>query len=164
MAEPERQLESARRESLDRVAEATMAWVEGQRAAEQATAVEWGLKAVKARQTETEAELRTSLADIEVVLQKSLVTLELERSALASERNALELARKALESERKARSEVDREVLALRGWVMGTEEANVRLREQAARQVEGLSALEDFCLGTYLSYFSSCWFLTLACF
>ena len=51
---------------------------------------------------------------------------------LESERRALVSAPKALESERKARSEADREVLTLRGWVMGMEEASTRLREQVA--------------------------------
>ena len=36
----------------------------------------------------------------------------------------------ALASDPKARSEADQEVLALRGWVMGTEEATARLGEQ----------------------------------
>ena len=63
------------------------------------------------------------------MLQESLEALESERSALVSERNALELARKALESERKAQSEADQEVLMLRGWVMGAEEASTQLRE-----------------------------------
>ena len=76
-----------------------------------------------------------------------------------SEQNTLELARKALESECKARSETDQEVLALRGRVIGTEEANARLRAQAARQAEEFSVLENFRLGTYLCYFSLCWFL-----
>jgi len=62
-------------------AEATAAWAEGQRAAERTTNAERGLEAAKARQVENE-----------VVLQKSLETLELERNALVSERNALELA------------------------------------------------------------------------
>ena len=75
----------------------------------------------------------TSLANTEVALQKSLETLESERSALVSEQKALELVRKALESEQKARSEADQEVLALRGRVMGTEDASARLREQVAR-------------------------------
>ena len=57
-----------------------------------------------------------------------------ERSALESARKALEAEQRALEVERKARSEADREVLALRGWVMGTEEANAWLREQVTRQ------------------------------
>ena len=48
-------------------------------------------------------------------------------------RNTLVLARKALESERKAQSEADQEVLAFRGWVMGTEEANAHLHEQVTR-------------------------------
>ena len=74
----------------------------------------------------------------------------MERSALALERNALELAQKALESKRKAQSKVDREVLTLRGWVMGTEEASARLCEQVARQAEEFSTLENFCLGMYL--------------
>ena len=65
---------------------------EEQRAVERATTAERGLEAAKACQVEIKAELRTSLADTEVVLQKSLETLELERSALVSERNALESA------------------------------------------------------------------------
>ena len=77
--------------------------------------------------------LWTSLVDTEVVLQKSLETLESEQSALVSERNTLELVRKALESKRKARSEVDREVLTLWGRVMWTEEESARWHEQAAR-------------------------------
>ena len=81
-----------------------------------------------------------------------------------SERNALELARKALESERKARSEADQEVLALRGWVMGTEDASTWLREQVARQAEDLSTLENFHVGTYLFCFWLCWFFPSACF
>ena len=80
------------------------------------------------------------------------------------ERNALESARKALESERKARSEADQEVLALRGRVMGTEEASARLHEQVAQQAEEFSTLENFHLGTYLFCFSSCWLLPSACF
>ena len=59
------------------------------------------------------------MADTKAVLQKSLETLE-------SEQNALE-------SERKARSEADQEVLALRCWVMGMEEASAWLHEQGAR-------------------------------
>ena len=70
--------------------------------------------------------LRTSLADTEVVLQESLVALESERSALVLEQSALE-------SERKARSEMDQEVLALWGLVMGTEEVNARLCAQTAQ-------------------------------
>ena len=60
MAELEHQLESAHRESQDRVAEATVAQAAGQRAAERATAAERGLEAAKAHQAETEAELWTS--------------------------------------------------------------------------------------------------------
>ena len=55
-------------------------------------------------------------------------------------------------------------MLALRDRVMGTEEANARQHEKVAQQAEGLSALENFRLGTYLFYFSSCSFLPLACF
>ena len=40
---------------------------------------------------------------------------------------------KALESEQKARSEADQEVLALWGWLLGTEEANAWLRELVTR-------------------------------
>ena len=86
---------------------------EGQRVAERATAAEKGLETAKARQAETEAGLRTSLANIEAALRESLVALEPERAALVSAQNALESAQKALEAEQKARSEVDQEVLAL---------------------------------------------------
>lgn len=68
MVELERQLASARHESQDRAAEATVARAEGQRAAERATAAEQGLEAAKARQAETEAGLRTSLANTEAAL------------------------------------------------------------------------------------------------
>ena len=71
--------------------------------------------------------LRASLASSKAALQEALAALEPERSALASERAALELARMALEAERRARLEADQEVLALRGWVMGTEKANTQL-------------------------------------
>ena len=70
--------------------------------------------------------------------------------------------RNALESEQKAWSETDQEVLALRGRVMGTEEANAWLREQVTRQEERLSILENTRLDMYLFYFSACWFLPLA--
>ena len=76
----------------------------------------------------------------------------------------MEMERNALESEQKDRSEADQEVLALRGRVMGTEEANARLHEQVTRQAEGLSIIENSHLGTYLFYFLTCWFLPLACF
>ena len=47
---------------------------------------------MKACQVETEVGLWKSLADTEAALQKSLETLESERSTLVSEQNALELA------------------------------------------------------------------------
>ena len=96
-----------------------MAWLEGQRAAERATAAEQGLKAVKVRHEETEVGLWMSLVNTE--------------AALESERVALESAQKAMEVEQRARSEADQEVLTLRGWVMGTEDASAQLREQVAR-------------------------------
>ena len=46
---------------------------------------------------------------------------------------------------------------------MGTKEASAWLREQVPRQVEEFSTLENFHLSTYLLYFSSGWFLPLAC-
>ena len=46
----------------------TAVWAEEQRVAERVTAAERGLEAAKARQAETEAGLRTSLADTEVAL------------------------------------------------------------------------------------------------
>ena len=76
---------------------------------------------------------------------------------------ALQSSLETLEMERKARSEVDQEVLALRGRVMGTEEANTRLCAQAARPMEKLSALENSRHGMYLFYFSLRWFLSSVC-
>jgi len=146
------------------VAEVTAMRVEEQPATERAISAKWGLEAAKAHQAETEVGLQKSLADTEAALQKSLETLESKQSALVSERNTLELARKALESERKARSEADREVLMLRGQVMGMEEASARLHEQVAWQAEEFSVLENFRIGKYLFFFSSCWFFPLACF
>ena len=63
---------------------------------------------------------------------------------------ALQSSLEALESERKARSDADQEVLALRGWVLGMEEANSWLREQVTQQEEGLSILETTRLGMFL--------------
>ena len=69
-----------------------------------------------------------------------------------------------LETERKARSEVDREVLVLRGQVLGAEESNARLLEKVTRQEEGLSILENTHLGMYLLclWLMSWFFLSLA--
>ena len=131
-----------------------MVRVEGRRAAERAAAAKQGLEVAKARQAETEAGLRTSLANTEAALRESLAALEPERAALVLAQNTLESARKALEAERKARSEAGQEVLTLRGQVMGTEDMSARLREQAARQAEDLSTLENFRVSTYLFCFS----------
>ena len=49
MAELERRVESAYRESQVRAAEAATAWAEGQRAVERATAAKQGLEAAKVR-------------------------------------------------------------------------------------------------------------------
>ena len=57
MAELEHRVESTRRESQDRAAEAAAGLAEGQRAAERVTATEQGLEATKAHQAKTEAEL-----------------------------------------------------------------------------------------------------------
>ena len=63
---------------------------------------------------------------------------------------ALQSSLEALESERKAQSEVNREVLMLRGRVVGMEESNARLLTKVTRQEEGLSILENTHLGMYL--------------
>ena len=62
----------------------------------------------------------------------------------------------ALEAEERARSEADREVLALQDQVMGMEDTSARLRELVARQAEDLSTLEASCIGAYLFVFSWC--------
>jgi len=109
-------MESAHRESQDRVAEATEVRAAELLAMEQATTTERGLATTKVHQVEieeeTKAALQKSLAETEVALQSSLEALDLER---------------------KARSEVDQEVLALWGQVLGTEESNARLREQVTQ-------------------------------
>ena len=66
--------------------------------------------------------------------------------------------------ERKAWSDADREVLALRGRVMGTEDASARLREQVARQAEDLSTLKASCIGACLFCFLVVFIFPLACF
>ena len=76
--------------------------MEGWRAAERAAAAKQGLEVAKARQAETEAGLRTSLANTEAALRESLVALEPKQAALVSAQNALESAWKALEAERNA--------------------------------------------------------------
>ena len=63
---------------------------------------------------------------------------------------ALQKSLDALEMEQKAQSEVDREVLALWGQVLGAKESNARLLEKVTRQEEGLSILENTHLGMYL--------------
>ena len=63
--------------------------MEGQHAAERATATEQGLEAVKVRQEETEAGLRASLANTEAALQEALAALEPERATLESAQKAL---------------------------------------------------------------------------
>ena len=113
------------------------AWAPELLAAERATAAKWGLEAAKVRQAETEA-----------ALQSTLETLEAEQ--------------KALESKQKAQSEAEQEVLALWGWVLGTEELNSQLCEQVTRQEEGLSILENTHLGTYPFYFWCLGFFSLA--
>ena len=55
-------------------------------------------------------------------------------------------------------------MLMLWGRVMGMEEASAQVREQVARQAEEFSTLENFRLGTYLFYFSSCWFSSFSLF
>ena len=79
-------------------------------------------------------------------------------------RATLESTKKALEVEWRARSEVNREVLALWGQVMETEDASARLREQVAqlreqvaRQAEDLSTLEASHVSTYPFCFLLCW-------
>ena len=128
VAELERQLEFAHRESQDRAAKAMEARAVELLAVERATAAKRGLDAAKVYQAETEAVLQKSLAETNAALQESL---------------------EALESERKARSEVDQEVLVLWGRVLGTEESNGQLCEQVTWQEEGLSILQNTHLGMY---------------
>ena len=70
----------------------------------------------------------------------------------------------ALEAERKARSDVEQEVVALRGQMFRVEESNARLLERVTRQEEGLSILESIRLGMYLFclWLMPCFFLSFA--
>ena len=68
---------------------------------------------------------------------------------------ALRKSLEALEAERKAWSDAEREVIMLRGQMLGAEESNSRLLERVTRQEEGISILESVCLGTYLFYHQS---------
>ena len=81
-------------------------------AVERVATAERGLDMVKVHQAKNEVALQKTLAETEAVLQTSL---------------------EALESERKALSEVDQEMLALQGQVLGMEESNAWLREQVTR-------------------------------
>ena len=47
---------------------------------------------------------------------------------------------------------------------MGMDEVNAWLCTQVTRQVEEFYVLENFHVGTYLFYFSSCWFFSSAYF
>ena len=68
VAELERQLESARRESQDRATEATEARAAELLATERATAAERRLDAAKVRQAKTKAALQKSLVETKVAL------------------------------------------------------------------------------------------------
>ncbi|XP_066323711.1 uncharacterized protein [Miscanthus floridulus] len=105
-----------------------------------------------------EAEMSRQVAELERELEstrresqdRAMELLVAER-AIAAERGleaaetevALQSTLETLEMEWKARSEVDQEVLTLRGRVLGTEELNAQLHEQVTRQEEGLSILEN---------------------
>ena len=58
----------------------------------------------------------------------------------------------ALEAERKARSDVEQEVVTVRGQMLGAEESNTRLLDRVTSQEEGISILESARLGMYLFY------------
>ena len=91
------------------------------------------LRAVE-RATAAEQKLdaaKDHLAEIEAALRKSL---------------------EALEVERKARPDAERDVVTLRGQMLGAEESNIRLLERVTQQEKGLSILESARLGTYLFY------------
>jgi len=76
--------------------------------------------------------------------------LDAAKAHLAETVAALRKSLEALEAERKARSDAEREVVVLRGQMLGAEESNTRLLERVTGQEEGLSILESACLGTYL--------------
>ena len=73
--------------------------------------------------------VKVHLVETEVMLQKSLEVLEVER---------------------KARLDAEQEVVALRGQMLGVEESNARLLERVTRQEEGLPILESARLGMCL--------------
>ena len=74
------------------------------------------------------------------------------KAHLVETKAALRKSLEALEAERKARSNAEREVIALQGQMLGVEESNTRLLERVPQQEEGLCILESARLGTYLFY------------
>ena len=76
--------------------------------------------------------------------------LDAAKAHLAETEAALKKSLEALEAERKARSDAEREVIVLRGQMLGVEESNTWILERVTQQEEGLSILKSACLGTYL--------------
>ena len=74
----------------------------------------------------------------------------MEKAHLVETEVALRRSLEALEADQKAWSDIEWEVIALRGQMLGAEESNTRLLERVTSQEEGLSILESACLGTYL--------------
>ena len=65
------------------------------------------------------------------------------KAHLVETKAALRKSLEALEAERKARSDAEREVIALRGQMLGAEETNTWLLERVTSQEEGLSILKS---------------------
>ena len=63
---------------------------------------------------------------------------------------ALRKSLEALKVEQKPCSDAERNVVVLRGQMLGAEESNTRLLERVTSQGEGLSILESARLSTYL--------------
>jgi len=102
---------------------------------------DWAVEATGARATEMCAVERVIAAE-----QK----LDVAKAHLAETEAALRKSLEALEAERKVWSDVEREVVALRGQMLGAEESNTWLLKRVTHQEEGLSILKSAHLGAYL--------------
>ena len=102
---------------------------------------DWAVEATGARATEMCAVERVIAAE-----QK----LDVAKAHLVETEAALRKSLEALEAERKARSDAEREVVALWRQMLGAEEWNTRLLERVNRQEEGLSILKSTRPDMYL--------------
>ena len=102
---------------------------------------DWVAEAIGARAVKLRAVERATAAEQKLDAVKAHLS-----ETEAVHRKSLE----ALEVGRKSRSDAEREVVMLRGQMLGAEESNTRLLDRVTSQEEGISILESARLSTYL--------------